>query len=299
MNSSDKIIQHLLAHVRERPGHVPLSGLDADFDPTATSRSEHAHGGSRKSRRWPIVRLFPVVIFAVSALLTLKLDAIWEHSQGSPLSVADVEAANAVPVPIRKPGTAEGATDRLARLTPAAGSEEKADPVDKANGQPEEKGTETAKAEDQNPTAYERKKNRRYTEAEVRILENLRERRDSLDRQAEELVLRENLLIATEQRIEEKIAELKELETKIQSLLRQHDEEAEEKLQSLVKMYQSMKPKQAAAIFEQLDMEILIDVAERMKEAKFALIMAKMNPGRAKELTVELAKKRSLPPTGG
>ena len=56
-----------------------------------------------------------------------------------------------------------------------------------------------------------------------------------------------------------------------------------------------MKPKDAARIFEQLDMVVLLDVIERMKERKSAPILAKMKPQRAKEITLELAQRRGLP----
>ncbi len=56
-----------------------------------------------------------------------------------------------------------------------------------------------------------------------------------------------------------------------------------------------MKPKDAARIFEELEMDTLLLVTERMKERKLAPIMAKMNPARATEITVELSRLRNLP----
>ena len=92
---------------------------------------------------------------------------------------------------------------------------------------------------------------------------------------------------------------MKALEEKIQQYLQQHDEQGEQQLKSLVKVYENMKPKDAARIFEQLDLDILLDVAERMREAKMAPILANMDPGKAKQITVELATRRDLPKTGG
>jgi flagellar motility protein MotE (MotC chaperone) len=57
-----------------------------------------------------------------------------------------------------------------------------------------------------------------------------------------------------------------------------------------------MKPKDAARIFEKLDMETLLLVAERMKERKLAPIMAKMDPTKAKDITEELAQLRQVLP---
>ena len=49
---------------------------------------------------------------------------------------------------------------------------------------------------------------------------------------------------------------------------------------------------------EQLDMDILLDVTERMREQKMAPVLAAMDPEKAKSLTVELATRRRLPETG-
>jgi len=81
--------------------------------------------------------------------------------------------------------------------------------------------------------------------------------------------------------------------------LKKHDKQEEEKIQRLVKMYESMKPKDAARIFQNLDMAILISVVERMKERKVAPILAAMASKEAKKLTTELATRKQLPKTGG
>ena len=111
--------------------------------------------------------------------------------------------------------------------------------------------------------------------------------------------MRQNLLAATETRIDQKIVELKSLEDSVKSLLKKYEEQETKRLLSLVKIYENMKPKDAARIFEQLDIDIMLLVAERMKESKIAPILAKMNPAKAKLITVELATRRPLTMTGG
>ena len=81
-------------------------------------------------------------------------------------------------------------------------------------------------------------------------------------------------------------------------MIKTHDQQEDAKMQSLVKIYENMKPKDAARIFEELDINTLLMVAERMKERKLAPVMAKMNSGKAKEMTVELSKLRKLPDPG-
>ncbi|WP_082788508.1 MotE family protein [Sphingorhabdus sp. M41] len=57
----------------------------------------------------------------------------------------------------------------------------------------------------------------------------------------------------------------------------------------LARIYQSMKPKQAALVFEQLDIDVQIAVAKRMRERSTAQIMAAMRPGNAARLSMALA----------
>ena len=137
------------------------------------------------------------------------------------------------------------------------------------------------------------------TPAEIEILMRLAERRDELAAKARELEAREGLLRAAEIRIERRVAELEDLRGVIQERIKIFDEQQEKKLGSLVKIYENMKPKDAARIFEELEMNTLLEVAERMKERKLAPVMAQMNPDRAREITVELRALRELPRTVG
>ena len=103
------------------------------------------------------------------------------------------------------------------------------------------------------------------------------------------------LLEASERRVEARIEELKGIESRIEALFGVQEEAQEQQLASLVTMYQSMKPKDAARILGQLDMDVLIQVVRRMSERKMAPILAAMDPVAAQELTVELATGGGLP----
>lgn len=137
-----------------------------------------------------------------------------------------------------------------------------------------------------------------FTKIEIDLLQSLSERREELEEWESRVQLRENLLAATESRLEEKVAELETLKTRIEELLLQYDKQEERKIQSLVKIYESMKPKDAARVMEQVDMPILLEIVDRMSERKAAPILAKMDPLRAKEVTIELAEQRRLPGRG-
>lgn len=125
------------------------------------------------------------------------------------------------------------------------------------------------------------------------ILERLSDRRTELDARGEELLMRENLLKAAEKRVEARVAELKELEAKVKSALDQRDQNEQKRFQSIVAMYQGMKPKEAARIFDRLDLKILVEVSTQMKPSAMSAILAQMTPEAAERLTVELANRAS------
>ncbi len=135
------------------------------------------------------------------------------------------------------------------------------------------------------------------TQAEIDLLQQLADRREQIEARARELDLREGLLKAAEDRIGKKVQGMKSLQATINSLIKKHDAQQDAKLNSLVKIYQNMKPKDAARIFEELELDTLLKVVERMAERKLAAIMAKMNPIKAREVTIELSRLRKLPNT--
>jgi flagellar motility protein MotE (MotC chaperone) len=124
------------------------------------------------------------------------------------------------------------------------------------------------------------------------VLQGLSGRRAELDRRGTELDQREALLKAAEQRIEAKVQELKQLQGTMEALIRRYDEDEEARKKSLVKIFETMKPAEAARIFEQMDMPVLLDIFERMKERNAAPVLAQMHPARAKQVTAELARRR-------
>ena len=134
-----------------------------------------------------------------------------------------------------------------------------------------------------------------FSPQEIEILQSLAQRRDDLDKRAAEVDRQEALLQATEQRIYAKIAKLQEMEGKINDAFKKEDQKDDAKFKSLVKIYETMKPKEAARIFEQLDLPVLLDVLERMRETKTSPILASMEPGKAKAVTLALAARHPAP----
>jgi flagellar motility protein MotE (MotC chaperone) len=131
--------------------------------------------------------------------------------------------------------------------------------------------------------------------AEVDVLSALSKRQAQLDAREADLNMRADELAAAENRVDGKIATLKQLQDQIATLLSQRDATQEKQLQSLVKTYAAMKPKDAARIFDNLEDGVLLAVAQEMKSDDLAPILAAMNPDAAQKLTVELANHLKLP----
>ncbi len=128
------------------------------------------------------------------------------------------------------------------------------------------------------------------------VLERLQERRQELDTRGRDLEMRESLLKAAEKRLEAKVTELKELEARINTAMGVRDKTEADRFKSIVAMYENMKSKDAARIFDRLDLKILVDVSTQMKPAKMSEILAAMTSESAERLTVELANRATATP---
>ena len=227
------------------------------------------------------IRFLPLTIFAATLMLTVKIGDIWDGFDGHINGTIQVSEAIAQPAEEdAKPAAKDG--------QPAAG-EKTAEQAVPAALKDEPQG-QISKLITNDPTLL--------TPAEIDLLQQLAERRQVLESREQEFELRTGLLAAAESRIDKKVEELKVLRETISGLIKTFDAQQDAKLLSLVKIYENMKPKEAARIFEALEMDTLLEVAERMKERKLAPIMAKMDPEKARDMTVELSRLRRLPPVG-
>lgn len=210
-------------------------------------------------------RLLPVTIGVALVLLTLKIGDVW-------LGAGDILGAS----------TAIGAEHAAA--SPAEDGDNAAQDGAKFDREEAEFAARLAA-----PDVTE------ISPTEIQMLENLATRRVLLDAREREIDMREKLLAAAEARVGVKIAELKEIHAAIESLIIQFDSVEDAKIKSLVKIYENMKPKDAARIFNGLELDVLIAVMQRMREAKAAAIIAKMDGETAMIITTELALRRELP----
>lgn len=133
------------------------------------------------------------------------------------------------------------------------------------------------------------------TEGQITALQQLAARSRELDERERLLDMRSELNGRTEEKLEEQIDRLASLKERIEMLIDDLDEGEEQKLARLVKIYETMKPKAAAEIFNRLEIPVLLNVIERMKEAKSAVVLGRMNPAIAKRVTTELARRKERP----
>ncbi len=213
------------------------------------------------------VRLLPVFIVFLALMLTLKLGDVWKgfgKLDGS-VEVKTAQAQENPPFAEVAPAAAQGGA---AAAVPVATTE---------------KGINLT-----NP--------REFSRSEVLILQELVKRRKSLDLRERQIVRREGLLKAAEQQIVSKQSELKKIRQEIKSLLGTADKQEKQRLQNLVKIYENMKPKDAARIFNELEMRFLLGVMGKMKVRKVAPIIAAMEVKKARAVTRELAEQKKKKP---
>lgn len=130
--------------------------------------------------------------------------------------------------------------------------------------------------------------------AERAILERLADRRRQLDVRARELDIREGLIATAEKRVEARLAELKDVEAQIAAASAKKDAVESARFKDLVTMYENMKARDAAKIFDRLELSVLIEVASKINPRQMADILAQMSPDTAERLTVELASRATL-----
>src|SRR5712672_4223980 len=127
--------------------------------------------------------------------------------------------------------------------------------------------------------------------SERALLERLQARRQELEARAREIDIRENLLKSAEKRIEGRVEELKAVESRITTATGQKAETDAARYKGIITMYESMKPKDAAKVFDRLEMGVLIEIASQIAPRKMSDIMGLMQPEAAERLTVELARR--------
>lgn len=213
------------------------------------------------------IRLLPVLVAVAFLMLAIRVGTLGTAvAQNNPPAAAQPRAA----APAATPAPAPRPVQQLAQA-PAPAPQAPA---------PEPAATPAADPD------------RAFSPGELEALGDLVRRREELDKRQAEIDTREALLQAAEKRVQQQIEELKGLQAKIDTAIKSYDETEQARRNSLVRMFQNMKPAEAARIFEQMELPVLLEIVEAMNERRAAPILAQMNPIRAQQVTTELARRR-------
>lgn len=128
---------------------------------------------------------------------------------------------------------------------------------------------------------------------EVLVFKSLGLRRQELDKREKSLHQKEMEIGLLDKKIKEKVTALQEIEKKVKEQLSILDKTEIEKAEKLAKLYSTMKPKDAASIFEGLDLAIVIAIASKMSEKKLSAIFALLSPDKARQITTKISNKSS------
>jgi flagellar motility protein MotE (MotC chaperone) len=233
------------------------------------------------------LRLVPLVVVAASSLLALKTFGILLDGNSLLSSQRSAQAGEASDT--RRPWARDaiGYPDYTGSVAakadePKAGAEKPAAaPPGKADALP-------AKAPPPDGTAID-PDHPAPSAGERAVLESLNQRRQELDARGRELDLRESLLKASEKKVEARLSEVKEIEARITATAKKKDEAEVARFKSLVSMYENMKAKDAAKVFDRLDLPVLLEVASQINPRRMSDILAQMSPQMAERLTTEIA----------
>ncbi|AWB24941.1 hypothetical protein DA075_17580 [Methylobacterium currus] len=158
-------------------------------------------------------------------------------------------------------------------------------PKEASKDAPKEPATASPPPESRRPAAEP------VASSERAILEKLGARREALQQRSRDLETREQLIENAERKLETRINDLKTLEQKGDDAAAKRAEAEAAGLKSLVTMYETMKPKEAARVFDRLKLEVLVPVVVGMNPRKMAEVLAVMQPEAAERLTVALAQR--------
>ncbi|MDE1935906.1 MotE family protein [Bradyrhizobium sp.] len=222
------------------------------------------------------IRVLPVVLVAVFGLAVLKIAGLVLEGGYVFDYRSDPTKPSWAQENINFPGRSN------AEVSDITGSVEKQKEKPKEEAKPD-----VAKAE----TTTQSEPAQPVSASERAILERLQARRQELETRAREIDIRESLLKAAEKRAEGRVEEMKAIEARITGAAQQKADEEAARFKGIITMYEGMKPKDAAKVFDRLEMPVLFEIASHIAPRKMADILGQMSPDVAERLTVEMARR--------
>ncbi len=128
-------------------------------------------------------------------------------------------------------------------------------------------------------------------EAAERVFRDMAIERDRIQQDKEELLALGQAVAVQEQVLDLSRQQLMAVITKLESRQQEYIEERERSAAKLAKMYEAMKPAQAAPIIQTLDMEIILDIMSRIKDRQAAKILSKMDQGLAAQVSTQMSRR--------
>ena len=228
------------------------------------------------------IRVLPVVLIAIFGLAVLKIAGlvidggyVFDYRPDSTRPSWAQEVFNF-------PGGHKYDSADITGSVKEKPKEEKKEETAKPSAAPE-----VAKAE----TVVHPEQGQSVSPSERAILERLQSRRQELEARAREIDIRESLLKAAEKRVEARVEELKATESRIATVTQQKTDADAARFKGIVTMYEGMKPKDAAKVFDRLELPVLFEIASQIAPRKMADILGLMSPEAAERLTVEMARR--------
>jgi len=225
--------------------------------------------------RLPAPRLLPVTIATISVLLVVKSGVLLQAAltDGRHPETAMVAAANAASAEKEHTKPAPG---RSPPLSPPPADPARGDPahaIAATGASPEAASPAGTSTQPEIPVSSGGPAP--VSDSERAILQELRQRRKEIDRRESAVSARESVLTAAEQKLAVRVSELQALQHKLEGLDAAQKQKEDAGWQAMVKLYEAMKPKEAAAIFNELSMPVLLQLLDRMKDTKAAAVMSR------------------------
>jgi flagellar motility protein MotE (MotC chaperone) len=225
------------------------------------------------------IRVIPVVLIAIAGLAVLKVAGLVIDGG----YVFDYQ-----------PDTTKRSWAQETFNFPSGGKSDTADITGSVHEKPKEEAKPAVAAPEvakPDGTVIYPEQTQAVSPSERAILERLQARRQELEARAREVDIRESLLKAAEKRIESKVEELKAVESRISTVTEQKSENDAARFKGIITMYEGMKPKDAAKVFDRLEMPVLIEIASQIAPRKMSDILGLMATEAAERLTVEMARR--------
>ncbi len=130
-----------------------------------------------------------------------------------------------------------------------------------------------------------------------RALATVRRRMAELDEREKQFEIRMVTLQRAEVEIQKNLTALVQAEESLSATIAQADGAAEKDIERLIAMYEKMKPKDAANLFEAMDSTFAAGFLARMRPDVSAEVMAGMTPTKAYSISILLAGRNTGVPT--